>query len=191
MLEYFALRPKVWQKTGEGGPEMCVTNVVCDPKFATKQQGQFTLKCYVPSVHIREIFLHIRRRLPHDKIQLGMKRDIAQVRRRALAAHKPLFIGEFVIQDLQDATKVLDIASASFRVGLDERPVKDALEDWPLCRGLELEPLLRVVLLWQSGEGDALLGVVLVEDIIHNSARLGGLATAWVQSRTSKAHFGE
>ena len=77
-----------------------------------------------------------------------MKRDIAQIRRRALAAHQPLLIREFIIQDLQNATAVLDIASASFRVGLDKRPVKDALENRPLRRGLELEPLLRVVLLW-------------------------------------------
>ena len=58
------------------------------------------------------------------------------------------------------------------RVGLDEGPVKDALQDRSLRGGLELKPLFHVVSLWQGGEGDALLGVVLVEDIFHDRTRL-------------------
>ena len=67
---------------------------------------------------------------------------------------------------------MFDIASMGLRVGLDKGPVKDALQDRSLRGGLELEPLFHVVLLWQGGEGDALLGVVSVDDVVHDGTRL-------------------
>ena len=101
-----------------------------------------------------------------------MEGDITQVRSRALAADEPFLPRELIVQNLQDPTKALDIACAGLGVGLDDGPVKDALEDRSLRGGLELEPLLHEVLLWEGGEGDALLGVVLVEDVIHDRAGL-------------------
>ncbi len=101
-----------------------------------------------------------------------MKGDIAQIRRGALAADQPLLIGEFVVQHLQHPTHVRDIVGMSLRVGFEERPVKDALEDWALRRGLELQPLLREVVLRQGGEADELLRVVLIEDVVHDGAGL-------------------
>ena len=58
------------------------------------------------------------------------------------------------------------------RVRLDEGGMADALEDGSLRGGLELEPLLPVVLLRQRGEGKVPFGVVLVEDAVHDSIRL-------------------
>ena len=101
-----------------------------------------------------------------------MKGDKAQVRGRALAADEPLLIGELVIKDLQYVADLFDVAGAGLRVGFDKGPKEDALEGRSLCGGLELEPLLHVVLLWQGGEANPLLGIVLVEDIVHDSARL-------------------
>lgn len=101
-----------------------------------------------------------------------MEGNVTQIRRRALAADQPLFVGEFVIQNLQHPMQGLDIAGMGLGVGLDKGPVKDALEDRSLRRGLELEPLLHVVLLRQGGEGEALLRVVLVEDVVRDSTGL-------------------
>ena len=81
----------------------------------------------IPSIDIRKLLLHIGRRIPHDEIQFRMEGDITQVRSRALAADEPLFVGELVIQNLQNPTQVLDVASMGLRVGLDEGPVEDAL----------------------------------------------------------------
>ncbi len=70
--------------------------------------------------------------------------------------------------------RFLDVACAGLGVGFDKGPVEDALEGWSLRRGLELEPLLHEVLLPHGGKGDAVLGVVLIEDVVHDGARLWG-----------------
>lgn len=126
----------------------------------------------VPSIDVRKILPHIRRRIPHDEVQLGMKGDVAQVGRRTPAADEPLLTGEFVVQHLQDPTRILDVARTGLRVGLDEGLVEDALEDRALGRGLELEPLPHVAPLRQGGEADALPRVVSLEDVIHDGAGL-------------------
>ena len=39
---------------------------------------------------------------------------------------------------------------------------------------LELQPLLHVVFFWEGGEGDEVLGVVLLDYVVHYCAGLGG-----------------
>ena len=101
-----------------------------------------------------------------------MEGDEAQVRRGAPAADEPLLVCKFVVEDLQDAARGLDVVCVGGRVGFEDGPVEDALQGGALGCVLELEPLLHVVELRQGGEADEVFRVVLVEDVVGDGAGL-------------------
>lgn len=47
------------------------------------------------------------------------------------------------------------------------------LKHWPLHRNLKLQPLLHKVFFVETGERDALLGIVSVKDIVHYGCGFG------------------
>ena len=56
--------------------------------------------------------------------------------------------------------------------------MEDGLEQRSLRGVLELEPLLHVIPLWEGGEGYSLVGVIFVEDVVHDGGGLPQLAAA-------------
>ena len=103
-----------------------------------------------------------------------MKRHIAQIRSTALIPHQPLLSLQVIIQHREQFAEVSDVAGLGFGVGVQGRPVEDVLEDGTLGGDLVREPLLHEEGFAEGGEGEGVVGlVVLGEDVIRDGAWTG------------------